>query len=154
MSIKQTISSAINGDANAVKAIVNEATNGMKAVPVEIVIKRTDDSTFDQTNAGNGVPVVVTGTSVTQAPVTGSKTVSTTAAEVFAGASRKAGRYSMAVYNESSVIVYWGAAGVTVANGFPIMPQDSVAIAFDVKVATPIFCISTSSASVKVVELA
>lgn len=106
--------------------------------------------------AGNPGNVQLTGSYATidSAPVVGVKTVTTTAAELFAGASRLANRYVMIVYNESSVPVYWGPAGVTTTTGFTLLPQDSIVFQFDPTVATPIYFIAGSSASVRVVELA
>lgn len=91
---------------------------------------------------------------IDSAPVVGTKTVTTTAAELFAGASRLANRYAMIVYNESSVPVYWGSSGVTAATGFPLLPQDSVVFQFNPSVATAIYFIAGSNAAVRVVELA
>jgi hypothetical protein len=92
--------------------------------------------------------------SLKSAPVVGAKTVATVAAEIFAGVSRLANRYLMSLYNESSLIVYWGGSGVTTATGYPLLPGDSVVISFDKTVATAIYCISSGSAAVRVVELA
>lgn len=91
---------------------------------------------------------------IDSAPVVGAKTVSYTAAELFAGASRLANRYAMIVYNESSKPVYWGSSGVTAATGFPLLPQDSVVFQFNPSVATAIYFIAGSNAAVRVVELA
>ncbi|MBC7340882.1 MAG: hypothetical protein H5U02_00250 [Clostridia bacterium] len=101
-------------------------------------------------------PVQLTGSYATidSAPVVGAKTVTTTAAELFASASRLANRYAMIVYNESSVPVYWGPSGVTAATGFPLLPQDSVVFQFNSSVATAIYFIAASNAAVRVVELA
>lgn len=87
-------------------------------------------------------------------PVVSRKTVSTTAAEIFAGVSRLANRYAMIVYNESSVPVYWGPPGVTTSTGFPLLPQDSIVFQFNPSAATAIYFIAASSAAVRVVELA
>lgn len=91
---------------------------------------------------------------IDSAPVVGVKTVTTTAAELFAGASRLANRYAMIVYNESSVPVYWGPSGVTTSSGFPLLPQDSVVFQFSPSVVTAIYFIAASNVAVRVVELA
>lgn len=94
-------------------------------------------------------------TAIHQAPVVGVKTVSTTAAELFAGStSRLANRYLMAVFNESSNTVYWGPSGVTTATGFTLLPQDSVVFQFDPTADTAIYFIAGADSSVRVVELA
>ena len=91
---------------------------------------------------------------IKSAPVTGAKTITSTAAEVFAGASRLANRYQMTIQNTGTLIIYIGAAGATVENGFPLLPGDSITLAFKPDVATPIYAISTGSNTVRVVELA
>ena len=88
------------------------------------------------------------------APVVGVKTVTTSAAEVFAGASRLANRYLMAVTNESSQIIYWGPSGVTVANGFCLYPGDTHIFRFSPAVATPVYMIAAASAQIRVGEMA
>lgn len=128
---------------------------GKDALPVEIT-KGVAVADVDPSTSRLKVDAQLTGSYATidSAPVVGVKTVSTTAAELFAGASRLAGRYAMIVYNESSVPVYWGPSGVTTTNGFPLLPQDSVVFQFNPTVATAIYFIASSSASVRVVELA
>jgi len=92
---------------------------------------------------------------ISTAPVTGAKTVSTTVAELFAGASRLANRYAMTVYNEGTTPVYWGgSSSVTTSTGFPLLPGDSVTFNFNPSVATPIYFIGSANTAVRVVELA
>lgn len=57
MTIKQTMSSPINKDPGGVAGIVNEASDGIKAIPAEIVLKAADDSTFSQVSHANPLPV-------------------------------------------------------------------------------------------------
>nr|PZM87706.1 MAG: hypothetical protein DIU81_08870 [[Clostridium] cellulosi] len=103
-------------------------------------------------NPGN-VQIVNSFATIKAAPVVGAKTVTTMAAEIFAGASRKSGRYLMSVFNESSVPVYWGPSSVTTSNGYPLLPGDSVVFRFDPSVATAIYFVASANASVRVVEL-
>jgi len=91
---------------------------------------------------------------IRNAPVVGVKTVTSTAAELFAGASRLANRYLMAVYNDSTLIVYWGPSGVTTSTGYPLLPQDSIVFEFDPNTATAIYFIASANASVRVEEQA
>ena len=91
---------------------------------------------------------------IKSAPVTGAKTVTSTAAEIFAGASRLANRYMMIIHNESSEVVYWGPSSVTTSTGFPLLPQDTIVLHFDPSVATPIYMVANNNAPVRVVELA
>jgi len=111
---------------------------------------------IDQTTPGTTNAVYQSGSVFTlkSAPVVGTKTVSTTAAEIFAGSSRLSGRYAMTVYNESSNAVYWGPSGITTSTGFPILPGDSVTFQFSPSVATAIYMIASASAAVRAVELA
>lgn len=106
--------------------------------------------------ADQPLPVSLYGNNATikSAPVTGAKTITATAAEIFAGASRLANRYQMTIQNVGTLIIYIGAAGVTAANGFPLLPGDSITLNFKADVATPIYAISTGSNAVRVVELA
>ena len=107
--------------------------------------KITDTVSTDMTSRFDTIKV---------APVVGAKTVTTSAAEVFAGASRLVSRYLMAVTNESSQIIYWGPSGVTVANGFCLYPGDTHIFRFSPAVATPVYMIAPASAQIRVGEMA
>ncbi|SFR16778.1 hypothetical protein [Desulfoscipio geothermicus] len=81
--------------------------------------------------------------STVRTPVTGVATVIATAAEIFAGASRLAGRRRMLIKNESdSLRVRIGSASVTQQNGFPIEPGAVLEIEFDPETDVPIYAIS------------
>lgn len=105
-------------------------------------------------NVSGSVSINGKNDTIKSAPVTGAKTITATAAEVFAGASRLANRYQMTIQNVDTLIIYIGAAGVTTAGGFPLLPGDSLTLSFKPDVATPIYAISTGSCAVRVVELA
>lgn len=92
-------------------------------------------------------------TIIRAAPVPGAKTITTTAASLFAGASAVAGRYQMTVYNDGAVPVFWGGSGVTVGTGFPLFPGDFMVFHFAPTIAVPIFFIASASTPVRVVEL-
>ena len=86
---------------------------------------------------------------------TGSKTVTATAAEIFAGSSRLAGRHAMVITNVGVGHVYIGASGVTTGNGFPLFPGDTVRLDFDPANNVPVFAVSGGpDVEVRVVELA
>lgn len=117
-------------------------------------------ATTDTEATGNGavIPILkrirtLLGGRIESAPVTGAKTVTTVAAAMFAGASRKTGRYQMIVYNESADTVYWGGSGVTTANGIPLLAGDSVVFNFTTASTTDIYFIAANNLSVRVVEL-
>lgn len=57
MSIKQTISTNVPQDSAGVAAVVNEATDGTKAVLTELATKNADDSGFTQVSENNPLPV-------------------------------------------------------------------------------------------------
>ena len=99
-------------------------------------------------------PTVNPGNVIKVAPVAAAKTVTTTAASLFAGASKLASRYAMNVYNESSVPVYWGPSGVTTATGSPLLPGDGITLGFAPATAVDIYFIAAASAAVRVVEVA
>jgi hypothetical protein len=91
---------------------------------------------------------------IKSAPVVGAKTVTTSAAAIFAGGTVLANRYLMTVYNNSVYTIYWGPSGVTTATGMPILPGDSVTFEFSPSVATPIYMIAAASAAIRVMEVA
>ena len=125
-------------------------------VEVDGTVEVSNLPTTQQVTVTEPLPVSINGNNATikSAPETGAKTITTTAAEVFAGASRLANRYQMTIQNVGTLIIYIGGAYVTTANGFPLLPGDSITLSFKPDVATPIYAISTGSCAVRVVELA
>jgi outer membrane murein-binding lipoprotein Lpp len=119
-------------------------------------VKLTDGTDIAQIDSsGNfGVNLNSRFDQIGAAPVVGVKTVTTSAAEIFAGGARLANRFRMALYNDSSITIYFGPSGVTTGTGFPLLPGDSVIHDFKPSTATPIYAIAASNASVRVVELA
>jgi len=90
-----------------------------------------------------------------QTIVTGAKTVTSTAAEIFAGSSCLAGRHTMVITNGGVDHVYIGASGVTTNNGFPLFPGDTIRIDFNPASNVPVFAVSDgANVNVRVVELA
>lgn len=80
-------------------------------------------------------------------PETGIKTVTATAAEVFAGATRKANRRKLSIRNESTALRFRvGKSDVTQQNGFPVEPGATIIFEFDPKTAVPIYAISEGAA--------
>jgi len=92
--------------------------------------------------------------STVRTPVTGVATVTATAAEIFAGGSRLAGRRKMILKNESKDLrVRIGSASLTQQNGFPLEPGAVFEIEFDPETDVPIYAISEGNeASVAVME--
>lgn len=96
---------------------------------------------------------------VSGAGAVGRKTVSTTAAELFAGASRLANRKMITIQvltNQTSPIyISIGQAGVTTATGFPLEPGDVATLNFTSATAsaTAIYAISASDVSVSIMEV-
>jgi hypothetical protein len=84
---------------------------------------------------------------------TGEKTIGTTAIELFAGDARAARRKSLCVYNNGTANVYWGGSDVTTANGFPLLPGDSVIFDFE-RTDTPvsIYAVAAANNTVRVAE--
>ncbi|RKL63007.1 hypothetical protein DXT63_08405 [Thermoanaerobacteraceae bacterium SP2] len=87
-------------------------------------------------------------------PVTGIKTVTATAAEIFAGTSALSGRRKMILKNEDPVLRFRiGSSTVTQQNGFPVEPGAVIEIDFDPAVYVPIYAISEgASLQVAVME--
>ena len=84
---------------------------------------------------------------------TGQRTVSTTAAAIFAGASRLKDRFQMTVFNESDTTVYYGDSSVTVGTGFPLLSGDSATFYFFSHVPYDVYFIASASKAVRVVEV-
>lgn len=106
-------------------------------------------------NGGAKVQLTGSAMALQGAIVTGAKTVTSTAAELFAGSSRLSGRHAMVVTNVGTDHVYVGNSGVTTTNGFPLFPQDSMRIEFDPISSVGVFARTGGpSVEVRVVELA
>lgn len=96
---------------------------------------------------------------VSGAGAVGRKTVSTTAAELFAGASRLANRKMIIIQvlteQTSPIYISIGQSGVTTATGFPLEPGDVVTLNFDSATAsaTAIYAIAASDVSVSIMEV-
>ncbi len=96
-------------------------------------------------SATDPLPTAETSTiqAIIAAVVTGVKTVTATAAEIFAGASAKASRRKLILKNEDLVLRFRvGPSTVTQQNGFPVEPGGVVEFLFDPAVAVPIYVIS------------
>lgn len=76
-------------------------------------------------------------------PVVGVKTVTATAAEVFAGASAKSNRRKLSIKNEDPILRFRiGPSSVTQQTGYPVEPGATVVFQFDPAAAVPIYAIS------------
>lgn len=84
---------------------------------------------------------------VTNTPVTGVKTITATAAAVFAGASVLASRKQLGIRNDDTVNrIRIGPSGVTQQNGYPVEPGASAEFRFDAATANAIYAISEGAA--------
>ena len=104
---------------------------------------------IDQTTPGTTNAIAMTSSieSVVTAPVVGSKSVTTTAAEIFAGASIKASRRKLIIRNEDPILrLRIGPSSVTQQNGFPIEPVATAIIMCDPATAVPVYGISEGAA--------
>lgn len=92
---------------------------------------------------------------VTSAPATGTKTVTNTVAELFAGSSRKTNRNRIIVRNlHQSIPVRIGGSSISDTLGQLLEPGASVEIDFDPATAVPIYAVSTAGdISVEVLEV-
>ena len=96
-------------------------------------------------NADGAVVTELSGSieTVVDNPATGIKTITTTAAELFAGAYAKTNRRKLIIKNEDQSLRFRiGKAGITQQNGFPVEPGAVVIIPFDPAVIVPIYAIS------------
>lgn len=77
------------------------------------------------------------------APITGVKTITATAAEIFAGTSVKANRRRLIIRNEDPILRFRvGSATITQQTGFPVEPGATYIEDFDPTIAVPIYAIS------------
>lgn len=154
----------ING--NAILLTTDAEGKLRVATDLEIAsVTATDVTIHDPTTPGNklkinadgSLPVQLSGsiTSIASAPVVGSKTVTATAAELFAGASVKANRRKLIIRNEDPVLrLRIGPSGVTQQNGYPIEPGGTLEIQFDPGTAVAVYGISEGVAlNVSVMEV-
>lgn len=72
----------------------------------------------------NPTPVTLKDRNLTQAPISGAKTLTSVIGELFAGASRLSGRKYVLVYNESPNTVYLGGPNMLITNAMPLLPGD------------------------------
>ena len=80
-------------------------------------------------------------------PATGVKTVTATAAEVFAGASRKSGRSRLEIANRHSALtIRVGPAGVTDTTGRSVGPLATLTLDLDPTADVPIYAVSEAGA--------
>lgn len=147
-----------NGADIAIKsALVAGKTSTGKGVPIQVDADgklqvggiTVGTVGIDQTTPGtsNGVAITSSIESVAAAPVVGVKTITATAAEIFAGASIKASRRKLIIRNEDSVLrLRVGPSSVTQQNGYPIEPGGTLEILFDPTAQVAIYGISEGAA--------
>ena len=92
---------------------------------------------------------------ISSAPVTGRKTVTSVAAEIFAGASRKSGRSKLILRNTSdSLAIKIGSSDLTDTNGFSIEPGAMIELDMNPLADVPIYAISSAgNVEVEVMEI-
>lgn len=111
----------------------------------EAIITPVDSDGNEKFTDANPGAVQLTGSieTVNDNPVTGIKTVTAIAAEIFAGGSAKTNRRKLIVKNEDqSLRLRIGKSDVTQQNGYPVEPGATVEFQFDPNVAVPIYAIS------------
>lgn len=109
-----------------------------------------------RTDADGNLHVALTGNFDTlRTPAVGRRTVTATAAELFAGASRLASRRRLVIRNEDPVLrCLIGPATVSQQTGFPIEPGAVLEVPCDPEVAVPVYAISEgASLTVAVMEI-
>lgn len=87
------------------------------------------------------------GTRITTAPVSGNKTITTSPAALFAGASKLTDRGYLYFENPSSTICRIGGSGISPTVGRRVMPGDAVTILFE-PVTNPDIFVCTESGSI------
>jgi|LSQX01.3.fsa_nt_gb hypothetical protein len=146
--ISDILNAVFNRDANKLKVETDLQIDAVTVTDVTIHDAVATDNKL-KVNEDGSVPVELTGSIATtiSSPVTGIKTVTATAAEVFAGATRKANRRKLIIRNEDPVLRFRvGKSDVTQRNGFPVEPGATIIFEFDPKTAVPIYAISEGAA--------
>ena len=91
----------------------------------------------------DGVPQSGSNLALSQTPKTGAKTVTSTAAEIFADTSRLSGRSVMYIRNtHDSIAIRIGASNITDLKGRRILPNSEEKIEFDPQSDIPLYGIS------------
>lgn len=120
---------------------MNVTLTGSSGQQVSVTNNKLDvNATVNATVSGTGEEII-------SAPVVGVKTVVATAAELFAGASAKAGRRKLVIKNEDQCLrLRVGPSTLTQQNGYPIEPGAIAEFKFDPNTAVPIYAISEGAA--------
>lgn len=125
--------------------------------PLEVRVRGLENRLDTLTN-GDGHLLTTQASSslaVSSAPVTGRKTVTSTAAELFAGASRKPNRNRLVVRNlNPAVPIRLGSSGVTDTIGHTLEPGATVEVDLNPVVDTAVFAVSVAgNVTVEVLEV-
>jgi len=134
----EAIPTKLTGSLPAGTALLGKAkiTDGSNDVGVTSDGKLKVDASVSATITGTGDEIVA-------APSVGTKTVTTTAAEIFAAASAKTGRRMMIIKNEDPVLRFRiGPSSVTQQTGFPVESGTVITFKFDPTIMVPIYVIS------------
>lgn len=121
--------------------IISSLVDGTKAFKNKLV----DNDGNDLGVAGNALQINNAGSdfALQEEPLTGTKTVTSTAAEVFAGSSRKTGRSMLYIRNtHDSLAIRIGGSDVTDVKGRRILPQSEEKIEIDPLSDVPLYAIS------------
>ena len=136
---------------DSVKAVLDAISNAVAAKATEQTLEQIKTALTDGTQQ-----VQLTGNFDTlRTPAVGRRTVTATAAELFAGASRLASRRRLVIRNEDPVLrCLIGPATVSQQTGFPIEPGAVLEVPCDPEVAVPVYAISEgASLTVAVMEI-
>ncbi len=143
------LSTATNQE--AVKLVLDAISNAVATRATELTLGEIKTALTDGTQK-----VQLTGNFDTlRTPAVGRRTVTATAAELFAGASRLASRRRLVIRNEDPVLrCLIGPATVSQQTGFPIEPGAVLEVPCDPEVAVPVYAISEgASLTVAVMEI-
>ena len=141
----------------ALAAAIGEAAAAPTANTILARLKSLEDKIDAITSGATPATAQLTGSieTINTNPVVGVKTVTATAASIFAGGSVKSNRRKLILRNEDPVLRFRiGPSTVTQQNGFPVEPGAVVIIPFDPAVIVPIYAISEgASLQVSVMEV-
>lgn len=152
----ELLSTILNSTAQAVQSAQDAAAAAGTAQASQLSAASSASSAREDADAANLAASIAQSTvagigsdSITSNPVTGLKTITATAASLFAGPSRLANRSKVTVRNDDPAIrIRVGPSGVTQQSGFPVEPGGFAEFLINRAQAVEIFAISEGAAVV------
>ena len=84
--------------------------------------------------------------------VVGAKTIGTTEVELYANASKLTNRYKITIFCEGNESIYIGDSGVSVSDGYPLPPGQTITFYLDPNGSVNLFAIANSNQKARIIE--